>query len=125
MTIEGTVRLLCVDDEKNVLEGLSRTLRNVYSVETAVGAGQGLEVLQAKGPFAIVMSDQRMPGMSGVEFLSTVRQIAPDTVRVLLTGYADLNDTIAAVNDGHIFRFLVKPCPFDVLLKSLAACAGQ
>jgi CheY-like chemotaxis protein len=80
-------RILCVDDEKNVLEGLSRTLRALYSVETAVGGSQGIEVLKAKGPFVVVVSDLRMPGMSGVEFLSHVRRIAPDTVRVLLTGH--------------------------------------
>jgi len=118
-------RILCVDDEKNVLEGLSRTLRALYSVETAVGGSQGIEVLKTKGPFVVVVSDLRMPGMSGVEFLSHVRRIAPDTVRVLLTGHGDLEAAIAAVNDGYIFRFLTKPCSTEILAKSLAACAEQ
>jgi response regulator RpfG family c-di-GMP phosphodiesterase len=125
MTKDVRPRILCVDDEQNVLEGLTRTLRSLYSVETALGGAQGLEVLKANGPFAVVISDLRMPGMSGVELLSAARQVAPDSVRVLLTGYADLHDTIAAVNDGNIFRFLTKPCPSDALIKALAACAEQ
>jgi response regulator RpfG family c-di-GMP phosphodiesterase len=118
-------RILCVDDEKNVLEGLSRTLRALYSVETALGGAQGLDVLRTKGPFVVVVSDLRMPEMSGVDFLSRARLVSPDTVRVLLTGHGDLLAAIAAVNDGNIFRFLTKPCPTDVLAKSLAACAEQ
>jgi len=118
-------RILCVDDEKNVLDGLSRTLRGSYSVETAVGGPEGIECLRALGPFTTVVSDLRMPGMTGIEFLSRARLIAPDTVRVLLTGHGDLEAAISAVNDGNIFRFLTKPCPADELAKSLAACAEQ
>lgn len=118
-------RILCVDDEKNVLEGLARTLRALYSVETAVGGVRGLDILRSKGPFVAVTSDLRMPGMNGVEFLSRARLIAPDTVRLLLTGHGDLEASIAAINNGNIFRFLTKPCPTDVLAKSLAACAEQ
>ncbi|MGA9884831.1 MAG: HD domain-containing phosphohydrolase [Candidatus Acidiferrales bacterium] len=118
-------RILCVDDEKNVLEGLARTLRALYSVETAVGGVRGLDILRSKGPFVAVISDLRMPGMNGVEFLSRARLVAPDTIRLLLTGQGDLEASIAAINDGNIFRFLTKPCPTDVLAKSLAACAEQ
>ena len=118
-------RILCVDDEKNVLEGLGRTLRSLYVVETAVGGAAGLEVLSSKGPFAVVVSDLRMPGMNGIEFLSFARHAAPDTVRALLTGQADMDAAIRAVNDGNIFRFLSKPCPTDMLVKALAACAEQ
>jgi response regulator RpfG family c-di-GMP phosphodiesterase len=118
-------RILCVDDEKNVLEGLSRTLRGLYSVETAIGGPQGIHVLNTNGPFAVVISDLRMPAMTGVEFLARARLIAPDTVRVLLTGHGDLEAAISAVNDGNVFRFLTKPCPADELAKSLAACAEQ
>lgn len=119
------LRILCVDDEKNVLEGLTRTLRALYSVETAPDGACGIEALQTKGPFVAVVSDLRMPGMTGVEFLGHARRIAPDTVRVLLTGQGDLEAAIAAVNDGNIFRFLTKPCPTDILAKSLSACAEQ
>jgi response regulator RpfG family c-di-GMP phosphodiesterase len=119
------LRILCVDDEKNVLEELARPLRALFSIETAVGGEQGLEVLRSKGPFVVVMSDLRMPGMTGTEFLARSRLIAPDSVRVLLTGHGDLEAAIAAVNEGSIFRFLTKPCPNEVLARSLAACAEQ
>ncbi|MFZ3215770.1 MAG: HD domain-containing phosphohydrolase [Candidatus Acidiferrales bacterium] len=118
-------RILCVDDEPNVLEGLSRTLRAHYEVETAVGGRAALEMLKAPEPFAIVMSDQRMPQMDGVHLLAHVRAVSPATVRVLLTGQADMESAIAAVNEGNIFRFLTKPCPSDVLLKALDACCEQ
>jgi response regulator RpfG family c-di-GMP phosphodiesterase len=118
-------RILCVDDEPNVLEGLSRTLRTLFIVETAIGGRLGLEILQAKGPFVVVTSDLRMPLMNGVEFLSKAREIAPDAVRVLLTGQGDMEAAIGAVNDGNIFRFLTKPCPTGVLVRSLMACAEQ
>jgi response regulator RpfG family c-di-GMP phosphodiesterase len=118
-------RVLCVDDEPNVLEGLSRTLRTLFVVETAVGGSRGLDVMREQGPFTIVLSDLRMPRMTGVEFLSKAKELAPDTVRVLLTGQADLEATISAVNEGNIFRFLTKPCPTGMLVKSLMACAEQ
>jgi response regulator RpfG family c-di-GMP phosphodiesterase len=118
-------RILCVDDEKNVLEGLMRTLRSLYHVETAVGGPQGIEALKTKGTFAIVMSDLRMPQMTGVQFLKQARHIAPDSVRVLLTGQGDMEAAIGAVNDGNIFRFLTKPCPTDILVQALAASAEQ
>jgi response regulator RpfG family c-di-GMP phosphodiesterase len=118
-------RILCVDDEKNVLEGLTRTLRSLYDVETAVGGAQGVETLEAKGPFAIVTSDLRMPQMTGVQFLKRAREIAPDTVRVLLTGQGDMEAAIGAVNDGNIFRFLTKPCPTETLVAALAASSEQ
>ena len=118
-------RVLCVDDEPNVLEGLRRTLRGQYRVTTAVGGAAGLEAIRDEGPFAVVISDLRMPEMDGVAFLSRVRQASPDTVRVLLTGQADLDAAIAAVNEGHIFRFLSKPCPQTVLVQALEAATEQ
>ncbi|HTZ72589.1 MAG TPA: HD domain-containing phosphohydrolase [Candidatus Aquilonibacter sp.] len=118
-------RILCIDDEKNVLEGLTRTLRSLYDVETAIGGMQGIEALKTKGPFVIVMSDLRMPQMNGVQFLRQARQIAPDSVRVLLTGQGDMEAAIGAVNDGNIFRFLTKPCPTEILVGALAASAEQ
>jgi response regulator RpfG family c-di-GMP phosphodiesterase len=125
MTPNAKPSLLCVDDEPLVLEGLTLHLRRVFTLTTAPSGAAGLEILKTKGPFAIVMSDMRMPGMSGAEFLAKVRQGWPDTVRVLLTGQSDLPSAIAAVNDGQIFRFLTKPCPPDVLLAALAAAAKQ
>ena len=68
-----------------------------------------------KGPYAVIMSDLRMPVMDGIQFLSRVREISPDSVRMMLTGDADLENAIRAVNKGNIFRFLTKPCTPDVL----------
>jgi response regulator RpfG family c-di-GMP phosphodiesterase len=125
MTPNAKPALLCVDDEPLVLEGLTLHLRRAYTLTTATSGAAGLEALRDKGPFAIVMSDMRMPGMSGAEFLAKVRELYPETVRVLLTGQSDLPSAISAVNDGQIFRFLTKPCPPDVLLSALGAAFKQ
>jgi response regulator RpfG family c-di-GMP phosphodiesterase len=118
-------RILCVDDEPNVLEGLARTLRSHFVVETTTQGKVALDLFGTAEPFAVVMSDQRMPQMTGVQFLAHARTVAPATVRVLLTGQADMESAIAAVNEGNIFRFLTKPCATDVLLKALEACCEQ
>jgi len=111
-----TERVLFVDDEPNVLDGIRRQMRNRLDLETAIGAAAGLEMIEQKGPFAVVVSDMRMPEMNGARFLSKVNQIAPDTVRMVLSGQADLESTVAAVNEGHIFRFLMKPCDSEKLV---------
>jgi response regulator RpfG family c-di-GMP phosphodiesterase len=118
-------RILCVDDEPNVLEGLARTLRSHFVVETTTEGKVALDLFRTAEPFAVVMSDQRMPQMTGVQLLAHARTVAPATVRVLLTGQADMESAIAAVNEGNIFRFLTKPCATDVLLKALDACCEQ
>jgi response regulator RpfG family c-di-GMP phosphodiesterase len=109
-------RVLCLDDEPALLEGVERHLRKRYEVFTSTNGQQALEILAARGPFAVVMSDMRMPLMNGAVFLSRAREISPDTVRILLTGHADLESAVAAVNTGQIFRFLIKPCPAFQLL---------
>jgi response regulator RpfG family c-di-GMP phosphodiesterase len=119
------LRLLCVDDEPNVLEGIARGLRRDYDVVTATSAAEGLAIIAAQPQFAIVMSDLRMPGRDGISFLAEVHRVAPDTVRVLLTGQADLDGAIAAINEGHIFKFLTKPLPLPLLTKALAGAAEQ
>ena len=106
-----TDTILCVDDDANLLEGLKRQLRKQFTLETALSGEAGLVVVKEDGPFAVVVSDMRMPGMNGARFLAQVRAMAPDTVRILLTGQTDIQDAIVAVNEGHIFRFLTKPCP--------------
>ncbi|MEJ0084324.1 MAG: HD domain-containing phosphohydrolase [Pseudomonadota bacterium] len=118
-------RVLFVDDEPNVLDGIRRQLRNRLDIETAVGAAAGLTMIESKGPFAVVVSDMRMPEMNGAHFLSKVNQISPNTVRMVLSGQADLDSTVAAVNEGHIFRFLMKPCDSDKLLEVVNAGIEQ
>jgi response regulator RpfG family c-di-GMP phosphodiesterase len=112
-------RILFVDDEPNVLEGIQRTLRKQANLHVASSGADGLRLLTDSGPFALVISDMRMPLMSGAQFLAKVRAQAPDTVRMILSGQADLQATIEAVNDGHIFRFLTKPCPSDQLIGAI------
>lgn len=119
------VKILCVDDESHIIEGLSLHLRREYVVTAAHSGIEGLAALKDKGPFAVVLSDMRMPGMDGASFLAKVREQAPDTVRMLLTGNTDQQTAIAAVNDGQIFRFLTKPCPPDQLRLAFKAAAEQ
>jgi response regulator RpfG family c-di-GMP phosphodiesterase len=121
----GRPRVLCVDDEENVVAALSRALGLRYEVVTADSAAAGLARLASEPPFAVVISDLRMPGTDGATFLGRVRQLAPDTVRVLLTGNADLSAAVAAVNQGQLFRFLVKPCTAEALLGALSAAVEQ
>ena len=101
--------LLLVDDEANILSALRRLLRpEGYRILTAESGAEGLELVAAE-TVDLVISDMRMPGMDGAEFLTRVRGIAPDTLRVLLTGYADIQATVAAINEGQIYRYVAKP----------------
>ena len=118
-------RILCVDDDANILEGYKRGLRKEFELDTAVGPEQGLRMVTEQGPFAVVVSDLQMPGMNGVEFLAQVRAHEPDTVRMLLTGNAELQAAIDAINQGQIFRFLTKPCTSELLGTSLKAALAQ
>jgi FixJ family two-component response regulator len=120
-----TRRILFVDDEPMLLETMARLLERDYEVTTAVGPAAGLVEVEQNGPFALVVSDLRMPGMSGIAFLSRVREMAPDTVRVILTGCGDLEAAISAVNEGQIFRFLTKPCPYEQMISTLDTCIEQ
>lgn len=120
-------RILFVDDEPAVLDGFRRLLHKEFSLLTAVGGAAALElVATAKDdPFAVVVSDMRMPEMDGVQLLSRVRAISPDTVRIALTGQADMQTAADCVNEGSIFRFLTKPCQKDVLGKALTSALLQ
>jgi len=112
-------KILFVDDERSVLDGYKRILHRDFAVDTAMGGEDGLKAIQDHGPYAVVDSDMQMPGMTGAQFLARVRQTTPDTVRMLLTGHADLNSAMEAVNEGNIFRFLTKPCDKEVLAKAV------
>jgi response regulator RpfG family c-di-GMP phosphodiesterase len=118
-------RILCVDDEPNVLAGYQRQLRKQFEIDVAVGGESGLAAVRDRGPYAVIVSDMRMPGMNGAQLLARVRETAPDSVRMLLTGHADQQTAIAAVNEGHIFRFLTKPCPSETFVKALEAGVHQ
>jgi DNA-binding NtrC family response regulator len=114
-----TEQILFVDDDQSILDGVERLLHGEYSISKAQGAEQGLATIQLFGPFAIVVSDMRMPGINGARFLARVHQVAPNTVTMLLTGYRDLDTAIVALNEGHIFRYLRKPCKKEELVKAI------
>lgn len=102
--------ILCVDDEIDNVDALERLFRRKYSVLKATSGKEALEILdQNPGPLALIITDQRMPEMTGVEFLEKTLVSHPETVRILLTGYTDLESVIMAVNKGQIFRYLTKP----------------
>jgi len=124
-TAKNKVQVLCVDDEPAVLEGLSLHLARKYDVTTAVSGAAGLEALRAKPGVTVILSDMRMPSMNGAAFLSKTREVAPDAVRMLLTGETDIQSSIAAINEGQIFRFLTKPCAPDRLLAAFEAAVEQ
>ena len=120
------VEVLLVDDEQHVLDGLLLHLRRRFAATTSTSPEEAVALLQAEpGRFAVVVSDMRMPGMDGATFLAHAHRIAPDATRMLLTGHAEMDAAISAVNDGQIFRFMTKPCPATVLLPALEAAVEQ
>jgi response regulator RpfG family c-di-GMP phosphodiesterase len=118
-------KILFVDDEPSILEGYLRMLHGEFVTEAAVGGEEGLTAISTDGPFAVVISDMRMPGMSGAQFLAEVRRIAPETVRLRLTGFADIETAMEAVNEGNVFRFLTKPCAKPALAGAIRAGLAQ
>ena len=112
-------KVLLVDDDAMVLAGLKRQLRNQFRIDTALSGEEALKQVQENGPYAVIVSDFMMPGMNGVEFLSYVKKTSPDTVRMMLTGSADMPTAIRAVNEGNIFQFHPKPCPADTLRQGI------
>ncbi len=118
-------KILIVDDESDVLASLRFQLGRKYEVETAQGIEQGLSAIVNNGPYAVVISDMRMPRLDGIQFLAWVKAKAPDTVRILLTAYADLRSAMDSVNNGNVFRFLTKPCPPPVLMTALEDALKQ
>lgn len=118
-------RILFVDDDVNILNGYKRALRKEFEITTAEGGEQGLLTIKNEEPFAVVVSDMQMPGMNGIDFLRRVREISPDSVRIMLTGNADQQTAMDAVNKGNIFRFLTKPCPPEEIAITLSAGIEQ
>ena len=108
-------RILVVDDEEAILETMTFTFEDDYEVLTSPSARKALKLLEENGPVAAVISDQRMPEMTGVEFLSRVFAMHPTTVRIILTGFADMDAIIRAINDGHVYAYITKPWEPDQL----------
>lgn len=113
-------KILFVDDEVLLLEGVKRQLRRDLDISVAEGGAAGLSMLEEQGPFAVVVSDYNMPEMDGIVFLNQVYRRYPKTVLVMLTGRAELDVAINALHNAHISRFLNKPCPKEILLETLS-----
>jgi ActR/RegA family two-component response regulator len=125
--IRGNVleKILLVDDDSNVLDGYRRSLSREFQLETAQGGNEALKLSQETGPYAVVISDMRMPGMDCLQLLNAFKAQWPDTIRVMLTGNADIGTAINAINEGNIFRFLNKPCSKEMMGKTLTAALMQ
>jgi response regulator RpfG family c-di-GMP phosphodiesterase len=124
MSETGKAPILIVDDEEEILHSLRGLLRMEFDVHTAQSGPEALRVLEQQ-PIQVVLSDQRMPEMAGVELLSQARGERPGVVRVLFTGYADVRAVINAINHGQIFRYLTKPWNPDELLTVLREASEE
>jgi response regulator RpfG family c-di-GMP phosphodiesterase len=118
-------KILFVDDDSNLLASMDRGLRRQFKVDTAIGGEAGLAMIAKTGPYAVIFSDRQMPNMDGIQFLAQVREQSPNSVRIMLTGNVDLEQAVRAVNEGNIFRFLIKPCPQETLIKTVESALAQ
>jgi response regulator RpfG family c-di-GMP phosphodiesterase len=121
--MEALARILYVDDDSNLLAGVRRQHRGRFEIRTEENPRVALEALAAGEKFSVIVSDLRMPGIDGFEVLRRAEQLMPEATRILLTGNADLETAKRAVNEGHVFRFLTKPCAPDELAAALRAAA--
>lgn len=118
-------QILFVDDDTRLLSSIRRMLGRAFSIQTAQSGAEALEILDTQGPFAVVVSDIKMPEMDGITFLSQVKERYPDTVRLLLTAFANLQNALDAINTGYIFRLLMKPCNEQNLYQALSDALQQ
>ncbi|MEA2102015.1 MAG: response regulator, partial [Thermodesulfobacteriota bacterium] len=116
------ISILCVDDEENVLKSLKRIFMDEedYTIFTAICGQDGLDILEETPDIQIIVADYRMPGMNGVEFLQKVYEKWPDTIRIVLSGYADTASIVDAINKGHIYKFIPKPWNDDELMVTIS-----
>ena len=111
-------RVLFVDDERRVLNSMRGMFRRDFDLFLTTEGATAVKIA-AENPIDVIVADQRMPGMSGIEVLGKVRELSPDTIRILLTGYADPTAVEGSINVGEVFRFLGKPCPPHLLRETL------
>ncbi len=118
----GQFSILCVDDEPNILRSLGRLFRREgYRLHFAQGAEEALQILETH-PIDLIISDNRMPNITGVQFLALVKARWPDTVRIILSGYTQVSSITQAINEGHIFKFILKPWEDEKLLADVREC---
>jgi len=124
--MSGKPRVLCVDDEANILKAIQRSMRKHFHIVTADGGREALQIIaKAHEPFHVIISDMKMPEMNGAQFLKEARRQTPDSVRILLTGFAEIDLVTEAINEGHIYRFIGKPCSAAVLLGAINDAVRQ
>lgn len=117
--------VLCVDDEQNTLHSLKRLLRKEdYRLLTALSGAEGLKILE-ESDVQVVIADQRMPQMSGTEFLAIVKERDPEAIRIILSGYTDVDSITESVNKGHIYKFLLKPWNDESLKMEISQALNQ
>lgn len=127
MSSSANRKILFVDDDPHVLSSYQRSFRGLFQITCAEGPQAALEILRSAGSpgFAVIVSDFKMPLMNGLDFLKAAKKISPNSVTVMLTGFAEIDTAMKAINEGAIFRFLTKPCPFETLSSALEACVEQ
>jgi response regulator RpfG family c-di-GMP phosphodiesterase len=118
-------RVLYADDDPRAVELFREQANRQFAVSTANSGAAALEILKQEGPFAVVVSDYQMLGMSGLTFLAKVKEVSPESTRLLITGHPDLTSAMGAVNDGFCFRFMTKPCTRVLMLRNLEAAVEQ
>ena len=117
--------VLFVDDDPLLLSTIRRNLAKAYRLDTADSGREGLRLATERGPYAVVVTDLMMPAMDGIAFLREFGQVNPDAIPIVLTGHANLENALAAVNEGHVFRILTKPCTVEALHRAIDAGCEQ
>jgi response regulator RpfG family c-di-GMP phosphodiesterase len=120
-----SARILFVDDEPNVLVGLRRSVGRLWEVDIAPSGAAALSAVRDNPPYAVIVVDQNMPGLTGIDVLGEIARTSPNTVRIMLSGNADQKTAVAAVNEGRVFRYLSKPCPEKDLIHALTLAIAQ
>src|SRR5581483_7219933 len=125
MDADGRSRVLWVDDNPRVVSNVTQALQRHFAITTASSGESALQLLEARGPFAVLVADLCLPGIFNTTLFVRAREIAPDTARVVFTGQADMHAARAAVNEGEVFRLLLKPCAPEALFLGLQAAADR
>jgi response regulator RpfG family c-di-GMP phosphodiesterase len=118
-------RILFVDFDQSALDGYKRSLHNKFNVSIADSGEEALQLIKNSGPFSVIISEYKLPDLDGIKFLSTVRKVSSESIRVMLTGSANFQTTVDAVNHANIFRFLTKPCSFENIQRMLNDAVKQ
>ena len=118
-------KILLVDDEPNILNSYRRTLRKTFDIDVASSGDEALKTIEQGKKYAVIVTDMQMPNMNGLELLKKVKELLPDTVRIMLTGNADQATAVNAVNIGDVFKFICKPCDGDTLINTINSGVKQ